>query len=118
MGYNSTGVVKWVEPAAGDRKLKMEDLVTIQRFHFYMYDCFAYMHVCVACMCSAQAEDTGSLGTRVTAHGELLCGCWELTLGPLQQSEHPQLLSQPSRPRLGSLKHTSISMVGGHHLGI
>lgn len=112
MGCNSTGV-KWVERAAGDGKLKTEDLVTTQRCSFWLG--LFKIHfmgmivlptcVCVACMCSAQEKDTGSLGTGVTEHGDLLCGCWGPTLGPLQELEHPQLLSQPSRPWLGGLKH-------------
>lgn len=55
------------------------------------------MYAYVVCMCSAQEEDTGSVGTGVTEHGEL-CGCWEPTLGHLQDLQHPELLSQPSRP--------------------
>lgn len=71
---------------------------------FCVYGCFPYMYAYVVCMCSAQEEDTGSVGTGVTEHGEL-CGCWEPTLGHLQDLQHPELLSQPSRPWLGGLKH-------------
>lgn len=51
MGYSSTGVVKWVEPAAGDGKLEMEDLVTTQRFHVIcMIVVPTFMSVLYACV--------------------------------------------------------------------
>ena len=74
---------------------------------FYVYGCFACMHVCVPCAFSAhrsgkRASDT--LGMK-SEDCELSCGYWELNLGPLKNQ--PVLLvtshlSSPACPLLTS----------------
>ena len=64
---------------------------------FYVYGCFACMHVCVPCAFSAhrsgkRASDT--LGMK-SDNCELSCGYWELNLGPLN-NQPVLLVTEPS----------------------
>lgn len=56
----------------------------------YVYDCFAYMYVCLPCECLVSKEirrGCQSPGTRTIIDGVKLCGCWNLSLGPLQEQQ-------------------------------
>lgn len=60
-----------------------------------MYECFAYMYLCVSHMCLMSA-DTGRESIRFLIGGcELPCACWELILG-YQQAHQEQLTAEPS----------------------
>ena len=58
---------------------------------FYVYECFAYMYVCVPCVYMIPPrrpeKDIKYPGTGVTDNCEPPCGCWELNLGPLQEQQ-------------------------------
>ena len=52
-----------------------------------MYECFAYMYVCVLHSCLLPAKARGGhliIGTEVT-NGDELCGHWKLNLGPPEE---------------------------------
>lgn len=60
-----------------------------------MYRCFGYLYVCAIHVwlvhAEAGKEGVRSLGTEITGSCELLCGCWKLNLGPLE--EQPVILT-------------------------
>jgi hypothetical protein len=43
-----------------------------------------FLHVLVFCMHVCLCEGIRSFGTGITDWCELSCGCWELSLGPLE----------------------------------
>jgi hypothetical protein len=66
---------------------RLEAFFFLLMYLFYLKESFVYMY----CMCDwypwSSEEDIGSLGTGGTngPTGESTCGCWELTLGTVQE---------------------------------
>jgi hypothetical protein len=54
---------------------------------FILFACMnvSASHACLILMPTRSEEGVGFPGTEVTVHYELLCGCWELNWGPLQE---------------------------------
>lgn len=59
-----------------------------------VYGCFACRHIRTPYACLVPTEAR----TGVTEGWELLCGCWEFKLGPLEEKPVPYLMSHLSSP--------------------
>ena len=72
-------------------------LLIFYLFLFCVYDCLACTYVCTPTSCSAVERQVGlkdSLGI-VKDYRKLPCGCWELSLGPLEE-QSVILTAEPS----------------------
>lgn len=79
---------------------------------FYVYGYFGCMYISVPCACHPWKPEKGieSLGTGVTDDYKLLCGFWELNMGPLGENRVlwiAELSLQPSEMLLTSMKYCS-----------
>ena len=72
---------------------------------------YACMCVTCVCWCCAGQKGVGSHGTGVTDSCELLCGCWSLNLGPLQEKQ-VLLTAEPSslQPQDNNLRASGLLM--------
>ena len=72
---------------------QFENVLFLHILHFILFLWFCYNLLCalIFCLNVCLCEGIRSLGTGVTDSCELLCGCWELNLSPLE--EQPVLLT-------------------------
>lgn len=84
------------------------DLLMSVFIYFYIYRCFASLHVCLCTVfmqCLQRLDDIQSAGIGATDACELPCGCWESNSGALE--EQRVLKCEPSLQDLMSILKTS-----------
>lgn len=54
-------------------------------FFYFLCVCFAYMYICIQHSGSTHREQKWALDPPKLGHSQLLCGCWELNMDPLQE---------------------------------